>query len=269
MRGHGLPPGSDGIAHDTGHDGLRCIKAVVQAEEGLHIRIEPVGRDIHTIECIVIPALAVFSLVIDHTVFNLDLTGGEIPLEIQHIVLCVPEAEFHKACEDDILGLVCLVVQRNLMHFRIEPQRDKSELGGCQTILFAGDDGISHAVPAFIMIQFCLYGLPAGIPDRIAVLDIEVPASVIHGKVVVAVTRDPPEPGVTVKTVAAGSVADHSKEIFTAQIIDPRIRSPGCLNDIFPCRIVKVSEFHGKPPYMIYENNNVFCSDIRTILAGV
>ena len=59
--------------------------------------------------------------------------------------------------------------------------------------------GIAQAVAALIAVQLCLGGLPAGVPDGIAVLDIEIVAVAVQRHGIVAVTGQAEQLGVFYK----------------------------------------------------------------------
>ena len=243
--GHRLPAGGHGITHLSGHDGLGILETVVHAQEGFHIGVKAVHRGIHGVEAVVVPALTVLGLVIDHAVLHLHLAGGEVALEVQHIVLRVPQAELHEAGQDHVLRGVGFIGQGNLVHFGVKAHGHEALLGGLQAVLFAGDDGIAHAVTAGILVQFGLNRLPSGVPDRAVVVNIEITAAVVHRHVVVPVAGDPAKARIPVEAIASGSVADDTEELLAAEIIDPGIRCARGIDDIFPCLVVEMAEFHG------------------------
>ena len=43
-----------------------------------------------------VPAFPVLRLVVYHPPVDLNLAGGEIPLEVRRIILCIPQAELHR-----------------------------------------------------------------------------------------------------------------------------------------------------------------------------
>jgi hypothetical protein len=112
-------------------------------------------------------------------------------------------------------------------------------------ILAALDDGVSHAVAAGVRVELCLRRLPAGIPDRIAVLDIEIVTVGILWRIVVAESGEPEKLGVLVEAVTSSRVGYDRKEFFTSKIIDPGKRSSRRGNDVFFIRVVKITVFHG------------------------
>ena len=244
MGGHGLPAGGNGVAHLASHDALRVFKAVIQPQEGFHIGVKAAQGSIHGVEGVVVAALAVLRFVVDDAALHLHLAGGEVALEVQHIVLGVPQAEFHKGGEDHVLALVGFVPQGDLVYLGVHPQGHEGKLAGAQAVLFAGDDGVAHAMAAGVLVQLGFDRLPAGVPHGAAVLDVEVAAAVVHGLVVIAVAGHAAQPCVAVEAVAARGVADDAKEILAAQIVDPGVRRSWRINDIFTGLVVKMAVFH-------------------------
>ena len=89
---------------------------------------------------------------------------------------------------------------------------------------------------ALVEIELRLDRRPARIPDRAVVGDIEVPAAHVDRHIVVAVTGDAAQTGILIEAVAAGGVGDQGKESLRSEVIDPRIRRPRRLDDVFLAR---------------------------------
>jgi hypothetical protein len=100
-------------------------------------------------------------------------------------------------------------------------------------------------VTAGVIVKFGLSRLPAGVPDRITVLNIEIVSVGILWGIVVTESGEPEELGVFVETVTASGVGYDRKEFFASQIIDPGERSPWGGNDVFFIHVVKITVFHG------------------------
>ena len=105
---------------------------------------------------------------------------------------------------------------------------------GCSKLSFPG-----------VSVKLCLGRLPSGVPDRVAVLNIEIVPVGILWRVVVAESGEPEKLGVFVEAVTASGVRYERKEFFASQIIDPGERSPWCGNDVFFIPVVKITVFHG------------------------
>ena len=111
-------------------------------------------------------------------------------------------------------------------------------------ILLAGDDSVAHAVSAGIAVERCSGRLPAGIPDRIAILNIEVMSVRIERRVVVAITCEAEKLGVFIKSVSAAGIGNQCEEFFTAEIIDPGKRCLWGCDYILFFLIVEMTVFH-------------------------
>ena len=98
---------------------------------------------------------------------------------------------------------------------------------------------------AGVSVKLGLGRLPAGVPDRVAVFNIEIVPVGILWRIVVAESGEPEKLGVFVETVTASGVGYDRKEFFASQIIDPGERSPWGGNDVFFIPVVKITVFHG------------------------
>ena len=65
-----------------------------------------------------VPALAVFSLVINRGPVDLNLAGAVVPLEIRHVVHCIPETEFHIGEELETSGDRIFILDPDPQDFR-------------------------------------------------------------------------------------------------------------------------------------------------------
>jgi hypothetical protein len=86
-----------------------------------------------------------------------------------------------------------------------------------------------------------LTGLPARIPDSIAILNIKVPTPIVHRYIVVTITGDATELGILIKAVSTCGVTNQREEVLIAQIVDPGPRGLGICNDILTMLVVKVT----------------------------
>ena len=243
--GDRTPTVGDGVARLAGEDDLGLVKAVVEADERLAVRVEPGDVRIDAVERVVVAALLVLGLVVDDGPLDLDLARGEVALEVLHVGRGVPEAPLEEGEELDLLGLLRGVLERELLNLGMRLQRHEQEDRGNESVLLAGDGRVAHAVAARIGVEGGLRRLPAGIPDRVAVLDVKVLAARVHRHVVVAVARDAAELRVLEEGVAACGVGDEREEVLVAEIVDPRPRGLRVGDHVFAVGVVKVSEFHG------------------------
>ena len=83
-------------------------------------------------------------------------------------------------------------------------ERNEKQYGSLYPVLRPGDARIAHAVPALIRVERGLARLPAGLPYRITIFNIEVAAARIHGHSIVAVARYAAELCIAIERIAAG-----------------------------------------------------------------
>ena len=67
----------------------------ISTEESFTVGIESGELGIYSIYCIMIPALAVFCLMIKSGAVNFHFTGTEVTLEVCHIIHGIPQTEFN------------------------------------------------------------------------------------------------------------------------------------------------------------------------------
>ena len=190
------------------HHCLRIGKLVVESHEGLAVGVEALNLCVHVIERVVVTTLAILGLMIDCRTLNLHFTRREVTLEIFHIGSGIPEAPLLEREEFQRLGLCRLVLQCQLLHLAPFLEGYEEENAGLYAILAASDARVAHAVTALVEVEWRLAGLPSWIPYRVAVLDVEVTASIVHRHIVVAIAGDATELGVLVEAVAASGVRD-------------------------------------------------------------
>ena len=75
------------------------IPTAIRTEEGLSLRVKTSGHFGSGEEREVISSFSVLGFVIDDTGIDLDFAGVEVPLEVGHVVLGIPERELD-ACEE-------------------------------------------------------------------------------------------------------------------------------------------------------------------------
>ena len=96
---------------------------------------------------------------------------------------------------------------------------------------------------ALVGVKRSLARLPAGVPDSVTVLYVEVTAARIHRHSVVTVAGYTAELGVLAEIISARRVGDESKEVLRAQVVDPGPGGAGIGYHILPVLIVIVSVF--------------------------
>ena len=208
-----LPAMGDRIPTLTGEHGLRIMKTVVDADEGIATRIEADDRLVYRKYGVVIPPLTVFGLVIDGAADDLDLAGGEIPLEVRLVVLRIPETEFDEAEEVNAFGRNTLISQRDAVDLTGIADRHEGLEGRFELLFLCTDHRISETVMAFVCIEWRLGRLPARVPDAVPILDIVVATALIERTVVITIPGDAEELRILVEGVSAGRVGDQAEEI--------------------------------------------------------
>ena len=196
------------VARTSLDHGIRIGKLIIEADERLTVGVEALDRNVHTVEGVVIAALAVFGLVVDHRVLDFDLTGREIALEVLHVGRCIPQAPLGKGEQLEALHLIAVVGERELLHLGPCVQGHKEQHRCLDTVLAARDAGVVHAMTTLIAVERRLAGLPSRVPHGAAIVDVEVAAAVVHRHAVVAVARQAAELGILVEAVAAGRVGN-------------------------------------------------------------
>ena len=208
MRSDRTPTMSMTVAGLTLHHSLRISKLIVQAYEGLTVGIKALDRGVHMIECIVVTTLTILGLVVDRRAFDLYLTRREITLEIFHVGSSIPQAPLLEGEELQRLRLAGLVLQGEFLHLAPFLQGYEEEHRSLHTVLLTCDTGVTHTMTALVEVERRLTGLPTRIPHGIAILDVEVAATVVHRYVVVTIAGDTTELRILVEAVTAGGVRD-------------------------------------------------------------
>ena len=90
MRCNRAPAMRYAVSGNSCNDILRITELIVQADESLSVSIKTVHRRIHAVESIVVTTLLVFCLMIDDRSIHLNLTCGEITLEVLHVGSGIP-----------------------------------------------------------------------------------------------------------------------------------------------------------------------------------
>ena len=241
------PAVGDGVGAGTFFYRFRVGIAAPGAQKGIPAGVKAVYRRVDGVQRVVVAALAVFGLVVDRAALHLDLTGGEVALEVGGIVHGVPQAELYIAEYSKRFRRVAFVGQHQTVDLAVVAHGHEQLQPRSQPALFAGDDAVTQTVAALVKIQLGLGGLPAGVPDGAALFNIVIAAVRIRRYVIIPVAGDAAELSVLVKTVAARRVGDKAKESLAAQVVDPRQRCARGGDDVFPCVVIKVTELHRDP----------------------
>ena len=222
-------------------------RRAVEADKGVARGIEAVIRAVRPEHGIVIPPLAVFGFVINGVRLQLDLADGEVPLEVGAVVHRVPEAELYIGEHIERLFRGSPIFQRQPEEQAVVALRDQQRLCGRNTIFLPLNHAVAEAVATGIAVQLRFRGLPAGVPDGIAVLDVNMEALLIDRAVVVAVAGQPAQPRVAIEAVAARRIRQECEKILAPQVVDPRQRRARACDQVFTPLIVKETKLHPKP----------------------
>ena len=244
MGSDGGPAVSEGVCSLAVEDSLRIVESVVKTDESVTVGIVAVNSIVYGVECKVVASVAVFGLVVDGGADYLNTAGGEVSLEVCAVILSVPEAPLCERPQFEGLGGIALVGENQLLNLAVVILRNEESSLSLESVLLAGDDGVAHAVAALVAVELGLYGGPAGIPDGVAVLDVEVSAAHVYRDVVVAVTGDTAQTSVLIEAVSACGVGYQRKESLCSEVVYPRIGGTGRSNDILTFFVVKMTEFH-------------------------
>ncbi len=237
--GYRTPPMGDRRSRTAIKNALRTVETVIKPDKALAVGIETVYIGIDIVERIMIATFLVLRLMINRASIDLHLSCREITLEILHVGRCVPKAPFEQTVQLQFLCDGTTVTYHHTVYLRRRPERNEHQQFDFDTVLASGNTGIAHAVAAFIEIERSHARFPAGIPYRIAILDIKIASAHVHRNSVIAVTGQPPELRILVERVSAGSIADQSEKIFIAEIIDPWIRRGRICDHEFTPGIIK------------------------------
>jgi ParB family chromosome partitioning protein len=71
-----------------------------------------------------------------------------------------------------------------------------------------------------------------------------IKAIVVERDVVIAIAGQAAEACVGIERITAGGVGNQRKELCVSKIVDPGIRGPWSLDDVFTIHVVKMAEFH-------------------------
>ena len=244
QHGNRCPARGDAAIGSPFFHGQRLFPAAELPEEGVAVGIEAFDRSIYRIESVVVPALAVFGLMIDRTAFGLHLADVPVALEIGLVVDRVPEAPFDAAVNIQFFFLFAPVRQHELLHFHVGVKGDRDGQRGADAVFPALKDRVAEAVPAAVRIEGRHRRPERRTPDHFPVADVKEPPAFVGRYVVVAETGDPPQLCILIKTVAAAGIADQREKSVISEIIGPRQGRIRARDHVFPGIIVKKAVFH-------------------------
>ena len=244
LRGNGLPAMGYTAGAAVSEYGFRPSRASVYTDKGIPGGVESVRLPVCPEEGKVIPPLPVLGLVVDRSPFHLHLAGGVVALEIGGVIHGIPETELNIRKQGWLLLRLTIVPQSHTHEQTVVSIGNEQFLRDVECIPAPFDHRVSQPVPAQIMIQLRLGGLPAGIPYGPAVADIQAEALGVQRTGVVTVACDAPQPRITVEGITAGGVGAQSKKVLASQIVDPRQGRAGCMDHIFPPGVIKRTISH-------------------------
>ncbi len=191
-----------------------------------------------------VAAFPVLGLVVNGRTMNFHFAGGEVTLEICHVIHGIPQAELYIGKNGKLFGVCTVVGQGQLVNFAVSANWNESGQFGVQAVFAALKCGVAHAVAAFIGIKVSLGRHPARIPDAVPFFDVIVVAVTVIWDIVVTVSCQAQQLCVLVKAVASAGVGNQGKEVFRSEIVNPWKRCFRRCNDILLVCIIKIAKFH-------------------------
>ena len=193
-----------------------------------------------------IAPLAVFGLVVDHSVFDFDFADTEVALEVGGIVLRVPHREFDGG-KDGYRGTFAADVgYGELPDFQTLVERNKVTRPRLDAAKARRDGRIAQAVAANVVFEIATGRLPRGRPEfaGLIVAQVDVAPAQVERNVVIAIARKAAKPRITVEGISASRVRYQPEVGLTSQVIDPRQGGVGPSDHVLAVQIVEVPIFH-------------------------
>ena len=191
-----------------------------------------------------IPAFTVLCLVIDGRSVDLNLTGGEVTLEVSHIIHSIPQTELYIRKYREFFWSITLVCKRQFVDLTTASDRYESGQFCLQLIPGAAERRITHSMMAFVGIQIGLCWHPSRIPDGVILLNIVVMSIAVIRNIVVTITCQTKKLRIFIETVTSACIGNQREKILGSQIVDPWEWSLWGCDDIFFSGIIKISVFH-------------------------
>ena len=227
MRPDRVPAVRDAPARRSLERDRGLVQPVVDADERVARGVEAGDLARAPEHRVVVAPLAVLGGVVDRRALDLDLADRVRALEVRHVVQRLVEAELDVREEPELLPLAAPVADGRLPDLGVLADGDEEQELDLDPVLLADDARVAEAVPALVPVERRLRRLPARVPDRVAVADVEVAAAEVVRHVVVAIARQPAEPGVAPERVAAGRVRAEPVEIVLPEVVEPGERRVG------------------------------------------
>ncbi len=124
------------------------------------------------------------------------------------------------------------------------PHGNKSKHTGFHAIFRRRKTAVTDAVAALIGIQFCFYGLPAGIPHRIPVFYVKILPVHVTGYIIITVTGQAQQLCILIKSITTAGIGNQAEKIITAKVVDPGKRCFRGSDHVLTVRIIEMTKFH-------------------------
>ena len=95
-----------------------------------------------------------------------------------------------------------------------------------------------------IKVKFGFDRLPAGIPDRLSITNVNMIAFAVQRGVIVSVSGDPAQPGILIKAVTARGIGQEREKVLISQVVDPGQRCLRGRDNILTFFIIKMAVFN-------------------------
>ena len=244
VRADRVPAVGDAAGRAAGERHARLVQALVDADERVARGVEAVDGPRAGEQRPVVAPLARTGRVQDPRAVRLDLDLADRvrPLEVRRVGERVVEAELDVREQAQLLRRVRQVADGRPPHLDVLAGRDEEEQLDLDAVARADDPRVAGAVAALVAVERRLRRLPARVPDRAAVVDVQVAADGVERRVVVAVAGQPPVARVAPEGVAAAGVrAEADEVVLAAEVVEPRQRRVRALDDVLACRVVEVA----------------------------
>ena len=241
MRADRVPAVRDAAVREPAERHRRLVQAVVHADEDVARRVEAARLPRAPEDGVVVPPLSILGRVVDGRALDLDLADRVRALEVRHVVQRLVEAELDVGEQRHVLHGRTRVSDRRLPDLRGLARRDEEEELDLDAVACADDARVAEAVAALVPVERRLRRLPARVPDRAAVVDVEIAADRVERRVVVAVAGEPAQPCIAPERVAARGVGAEAEQLLVAEVVQPRERRVRPRDDVLASLVVEVS----------------------------
>src|SRR6185369_4791875 len=135
-----------------------------------------------------------------------------------------------------------MVGDGQLPDFQVLIERNEISSAGLNFLVLRPDDAVAHPLPAAVILELVARGLPARRPELLAIIvaNVDITSSEIKWHVVVARTRDPPQPRVAIKRVPSRRIGNDSEVRLATEVVNPRQRRVRLCDDVLTTLVVEV-----------------------------